>query len=162
VHNAISDTAIGVLHWDPNVKTLERHVYDVIQMRTNYDLKRARKFPRESLDALTTDGESSAMAEVEAVLLERASDASAETTARSAEKMVALRQLATGDRLVLGLLDASASGATSKVDLMRVTGFSNAEYLTGRGRTIGGRSVHSRARAEARIAQASTLRAARP
>ena len=122
------------LHWDPNVKTLERHVYDVIQMRTNYDLKRARKFRRESLDALTTDGEPSAMAEVDAALLDRASDASAETTARAAERMAALRQLATGDRLVLGLLDASASGATSKVDLMRITGFSSAEYLNGRRR----------------------------
>jgi len=134
VHDAIADTALGVLHWDPNVKTLERHVYDVIQMRTNYDLKRARKFRRESLDALTTNGEPSAMAEVDAALLDRASDASAETTARAAEGMAALRQLATGDRLVLGLLDASASGATSKVDLMRITGFSSAEYLNGRRR----------------------------
>lgn len=133
VQDALADTLIGVLHWDPSAKTLQRHLYDAIKMRTHHDRKRARRFPHESIDALTLDGEAEAMAEVDAALLERVPDA-ADDVALAAERVAKLRQLVAGDRIVLRLLDALAAGATSKADIMRIAGLSNVAYDNARRR----------------------------
>jgi hypothetical protein len=134
VQDALADTTIGVLHWDPNVKTLQRHIHDVVKMRTNYDRKRARRFPHESIDALTPDGEAATMAEVDAALLERAPDALGDSAALAAERVAKLRQLTPGDRPVTRLLDALASGATRKADVMRVAELSSVAYDNARRR----------------------------
>lgn len=134
VQDALTDTTIGVLHWDPSVKTLQRHIHDVIKMRTNHERKRARRFPHESIDALTPDGEAATMAEVEAALLERAPDTPDDPVALAAERMAKLRQLATGDRTVIRLLDALAVGATSRAEVMRVAELSSVAYDNARRR----------------------------
>ena len=134
VQDALSDTTIGVLRWDPSTKTLERHIQDVIKMRTNYDRKRARRFPHESIDVLDPEGESATLAEVEATLLERSSDTPAAPLVLAAERLAKLRQLAAGDRAVLRLLDALARGATCKADALRVAELSSVAYNNARRR----------------------------
>jgi hypothetical protein len=134
VQDALADTLIGVLHWDPSAKTLQRHLHDAIKMRTHHDRKRARRFPHESIDALTPDGEAEAIAEVDAALLERVPDAFDDPVALAAERVAKLRQLAAGDRIVLRLLDALAAGATSKADILRVADLSNVAYDNARRR----------------------------
>jgi hypothetical protein len=86
VQDVLADTLIGVLHWDPSAKTLQRHLHDAIKMRTHHDRKRARRFPHESIDALTPDGEAEAIAEVEAALLERMPDAVVDPVALAARR----------------------------------------------------------------------------
>lgn len=129
VQDALTDTTLGALRWDPSAKTLERHLQDVIKMRTNYDRKHARRFPHESIDVLDPDGESATMAEVEAALLERSYEAPADT-----ERLAKLRQLAVGDRTVVRLLDALARGATTKDDVLHLTELSSVAYDNARRR----------------------------
>ena len=132
VQDALTDTTIGVLRWDPSTKTLQQHIQDVIKMRTHYDRKRAQRFPHESLDMLDADGETATMAEVEATLLDRSPEAPSEPVAL--ERLAKLRQLAAGDRAVLRLLDALARGATSKADVLRVAELSSVAYDNARRR----------------------------
>lgn len=134
VQDALTDTVTGVLQWDPNAKTLPQHIHDVIRMRTNWDRKRARRFPHESLEVLTPDGEPEILAEADAALLERAPDASDDPAALATECLAKLRQLATGDPTVLRLLDALAHGATCKADVMRFAGLSTVAYGNARRR----------------------------
>jgi hypothetical protein len=134
VQDALTDTVTGVLKWDPSAKTLQQHIHDVIRMRTNWDRKRARRFPHESLDVLTADGEPEILAEADAVLLERAQDAPEDPTALATECLAKLRQLATADPTVLRLLDALDRGATSKADVMRFAGLSAVAYGNARRR----------------------------
>jgi len=142
VQDALTDTTIGVLQWDPVDKPLQRHIHDVIRMRTNYDRKRMRRFPHESIDELTPEGESTTMAEVDAALLERAPDELGELgelgdpDALAAERVARLRQLATGDRNVLRLLDAlvSSVGTISKADVMHAAELSSVAYDNARRR----------------------------
>jgi hypothetical protein len=134
VQDALTDTACGVLQWDPRTKTLQQHIHDVIRMRTNWDRKRARRFPHESLDVLTADGEPEILAEADAALLERTHDASNDPAALATEYLAKLRQLATDDPTVLRLLDAFARGATSKADVMRFAGLSAVAYGNARRR----------------------------
>jgi hypothetical protein len=128
VQDALTDTAIGVLYWDPSAKTLQRHIHDAIKTRTNHDHAHALKFPHEGLEVLNPDEESEILAEVDAVLLERAQVESDEPTEWAAERLARLRQIASGDRAVLRLLDAFAMNATSKADVMRIAGLSAVDY----------------------------------
>ena len=133
VQDALADTTLGVLQWDPNARSLEQHVLDVIRLRSRRDRAHARRFPHEPIDALASD-ESVTMAEVDASLLSHAADTSHEAAALAAEVMATLRKLATGDPPVLRLLDALGRGAVSKVDAMRVGKLSSATYHNARRR----------------------------
>jgi hypothetical protein len=130
VQDALSDTTIGVLRWDPSDKPLERHIHDVIKMRTNHDRERARRFPHESLDVLDPDEAAATMAEVDATLLER----SREDNPVAAERLARLRHIAAGDRTVVRLLDAIARGATTKDDVLHLTELSIVAYNNARRR----------------------------
>lgn len=134
VQDALTDTVLGVLHWDPAAKSFELHIRDAIRLRARRDRERARRFPHESIDEFTQDGESRMMAEADAALLDRAPNASGDTAVLDAERLAELRQLATDDHDVLGLLDAFAGGETSKVDVMRVAGLSGVAYHNARRR----------------------------
>ncbi len=134
VQDALTDTAIGVLYWDPSAKTLQRHIHDAIKTRTNHDRAHALKFPHEGLEVLNPDGESEVLAEVDAALLGRAEIESDETTELVAERLARLRQLASGDRAVLRLLDAFTVNASSKADVMRIAGLSAVAYDNARRR----------------------------
>jgi hypothetical protein len=132
VQNAVTDTLLGVLRWDPNARTFQVHLYDAIRLRVRRDAARAQRFPHQSIDVVGEDGESQALAEAEARLLAEAPEAPPETATRAADTAVELKKLAKGKRLVLRLLDAFADRATTKEDAMRVASMSRAEYHNAR------------------------------
>lgn len=134
MQDALTDTASGVLSWDPSAKTLEQHILDVIKMRTHHDRQRARRFSHESLDVLDLDAETTMMAEVEAMLLERSPGVPDDPIALATERLAKLRQLAIGDRTATRFLDALARGATSKADVLRLAELSSGAYVNARRR----------------------------
>jgi hypothetical protein len=131
VEDVLGDTSVGVLRWDPSVERLEEHVMDAIKSRSSHDIAHAKRFPRESIDAFDPDASHATMAAVDAVLLLRR-EASRDTAALAETALVELRELAAEDRVVLQLLDAFATGATTKADVMLLTGMSDKTYHAAR------------------------------
>jgi DNA-directed RNA polymerase specialized sigma24 family protein len=134
VQDALADTTLGILCWDPGAKSLEAHIRDAIAARAHHDVRRARRFRHESVDVLATDAPRTMMAEIEASLHEHADDAEVDPVTRAAEVIAALRTLAAQDREVLLLLDAFAAGATDRKQVTKLTGLSSAAYRNARGR----------------------------
>jgi DNA-directed RNA polymerase specialized sigma24 family protein len=134
VQDALSDTALGVLRWDPTVKSLEAHARDVIATRTYHDWRRARRFRHESVDVLASDAPRTIMAEIEALLHEHEEDSRNDVVTRAAEVIAQLRKLAAPDQEVLLLLGAFAVGATSRKHVMEITGMSSTAYHNARSR----------------------------
>jgi hypothetical protein len=126
VQDVVTDTLLGVLRWQPP-RRLETHLWDAIRSRARRDAERAERLPHDSMD-VGADGEPRTLAEVEAQLLADAPQAPPETAARAAETASELSKLARGKQLLLQLLDAFASGATSKEDVMRVANMSSLDY----------------------------------
>jgi hypothetical protein len=123
--NALTDTLLGEVRWDPATTTLTDHLCDVIKRRASAEWDRARRLPHTSLDTVTNDGASSVHAEVEQAMREHLPDARAREEA--ADSLALLYQRAAGDAEVLALISAKAHGA-SRAEIMRVTGFSLEQY----------------------------------
>ena len=132
VQDALADTALGVLRWDPGAKSLEAHARDAIATRAHHDRRHARQFPHEPVDVLAADTPPTTMAEIEASLHQQTDEA--DPYARAAEVIAKLRTLAAQDQEVLLLLDAFAGGARDRKRVMEITGFSSAAYRNARSR----------------------------
>lgn len=126
VANAISDTAAGVLCWDPAVQSLEAHVLDAISRRANHDCSRALRYRHEAVDFFDPETPRALVDEVEAKL----SEAVPGVRSRSElERVTRLRELAgPEDEHVLLVLDAFEARATTKSDVLHFTGLSDKEY----------------------------------
>jgi hypothetical protein len=147
VQDALADTALGVLRWNPSTKSLEAHVGDAIRTRTSHDRIHAKKFHREPIDALAPHAHDTLMAEIQASLGERAPDASLELATHATDRLTALRELAAHDPIVLRMLDAFAAGATTKAEVMLMAKMSDKEYHAARarlGRLVAKLFPHSR------------------
>lgn len=125
VVKALSDTLLGVVRWNPNAKTLENHIRDVIRRRSAIDWKRAKKYPHESIDATNENGHSPMLAEVDSALAGRQPDPQAAEIA--AKALAELGQLAEDDPELLAYIEARADGL-SRAELLRITGLSLAKY----------------------------------
>ena len=129
VADAIADTFLGELRWDPAVVDLATHLVRAIQFRTRDDRDHAIAFPHVGLDdnergdATPTERESSTLT---------AAEPSADATRFAAEVLARLHTLARGDRSVLRLLDAYAAGATRKADVMSHCRMTSATYHNAR------------------------------
>ena len=134
VQNALADTLLGALQWDPSVQSLKHHILDAIRLRARRDRTRAERFPHESIDAGDPDDESSAMAEAEAALAADAANGTAEEMARAAATMSALRTACAGNLPALRYLDAVERGVVARPDLMRIAGLTRDEYHNARRR----------------------------
>jgi hypothetical protein len=117
VHDALTDTLLGVLAWDPAVVTLEAHVFGAVRGRTKNDRIRALRFRHHSIDAADAAG---VMSEVESTLAATQPAPSSESLAFSAEVIEQLRKLAGDDRDLHRIADAIASGATTPREIMSV------------------------------------------
>lgn len=131
VQNAISDTAQGILSWDCNHRTLEQHLRDAIKRQTSHDRQRSRQFSHHSLDQLTEEG-SSVRTEAHHALVARTVDPAAAEAA--ADEVAELRRLVSDDPEVLALIEARASGATTKRELMATANLSSTAYHNARRR----------------------------
>jgi hypothetical protein len=133
VQDVVADTFAGVLRWDPEAEALEDHVLDAIATRVHHDVVRARRFPHASVDDANPDVSRATMAAVDAALL-AAQEAPSATVRFLEDAFGEMCELAASDADLLRFLGALAMGATSKDDVMLVTGMSDPEYRSTRGR----------------------------
>ena len=117
VHDALTDTLLGVCSWDPLASTLEAHVFSVVRFRTKNDRVRALRFRHQSLDASDAAG---LMCEVETSLAAGAGTPSPESLTFSAEVIAQLRELAGDDVEIHRIVDAIEQGATVPREIMSV------------------------------------------
>jgi hypothetical protein len=136
VQDALGDTLIGLLRWDPNVTTLEAHLCSRIRSRARHDRVLAMASGHESIDVdranEDNDRDGGVLEEAEAALMPRQGNAaSADYARRTVEKV---RALARDDREVLAIVDAFDDGAESKADVMKATRLSARAYRNARDR----------------------------
>lgn len=119
--SAAHDTACGRVTWNPEKRTLERHLRNVVVRRVSLDWKHARKFRHESLDASADDDRSTTLDDMERVLAERYPDA--ESTANAIEALHELEEYARSDPELAVYIDVRGDDLTG-TDLETATGLS--------------------------------------
>lgn len=135
VANVISDTATGILHWDPAVQSLEAHVLDAISRRSNHDCSRALRYRHEPFEAFDLEAPRALAEEVEAKLADAAPGRWSGLELDPTERIQRLRALAEPDDVhVSRILDAFAAGKVTTSDIMRLAGLSGREYDAARKR----------------------------
>jgi len=128
VQDAIGDTFDGVLAWDPERVTLERHLQCAIHSRTRHDYVHAIRFRQERIDL----GHKKTLAEVETTLA-RARGEPEDTGARV---LAELSQLAVRDPDVIEMLRLFGEQVIKKDDIVRETGWNTKRYQATRKRML--------------------------
>ena len=137
VANVISDTAAGILHWNPTVQSLEAHVLDGISRRANHDCSRALRYRHEAVDFFDPETPRALVEEVEAKLADAVPGQWYRPEIGSIERVTRHRELAGHeDTHVLLVLDAFEAGATTKSDILHFTELSDKEYRAARKRLM--------------------------
>jgi hypothetical protein len=137
VANVISDTAAGILNWDPAVQSLEAHVLDAISRRANHDCSRALRYRHEAVDLFDPEAPRGLIEEVEAKLADAVPSLWFGLGLGPVERVKRLRELAgPEDSHVLLILDAFEAEAVTKSDVLHFTGLSDREYRAARKRLI--------------------------
>jgi len=137
VANVISDTAAGVLRWDPAVQSLEAYVLDAISRRANHDCSRALRYRHVAVDLFDPETPRPLIEEVETKLAEAAPGLWYGSELGRLERATRLRERAgPKDAHVLLVLDAFEAGAMTKSDVLHFTGLSDKEYRAARKRLI--------------------------
>ncbi len=129
VHDALTDTLLGVLSWEPAVVSLETHVFGAIRCRTKNERIRVRRFRHQSIDA---DDAKAVMIEVESSLAAGQGAASAESLLFSAEVLDQVRGLAADDSAILRIVDAIGEGASAPAEIMSVAQMSEKTWRKAR------------------------------
>jgi len=129
VQTALTDTACGVLRWDPAAGELEPYLIMVIRLRARRDRKSAARHEHVFIDAI--DSDDAAFADLEASLA--VDPARTMVSAEKADalmdwKIAELRALAPSDQDVQRFLDAIDQGAITKPQIMRLTGLTKTEF----------------------------------
>jgi hypothetical protein len=131
VQDAIDDTFLGKVTWDPARVDLAKHIMDVIRDRTRKRYRRRQRFHDESLDAC---GEHHPL-QAEAAAYHDAPGEEEEALRTNADmRLAAYREPAAGDRELLLLIDSYTQRITEKVDVLRATGLSARQYNAARER----------------------------
>ena len=132
VQTAATDIAAGVLRWDPATGDLEPLLTDTIRLRVRRDRKRAARYKHVSIDTAHAHERVLAIDEVEAYLAASASPEPDESEASSSgslnRSLRRLRGLVSADALAQRFLDAVDANATTRVEIMKHTGLTRAEY----------------------------------
>lgn len=135
VQDVIGDTLFGVVVWNPEHKSLQQHVEDVIHSRTFHIRKRARKYPHQRIDAFDPDSERlAARGELEASLKTGRDEQGFESMMFANEVLDHVRELASGDEQILRFLDAVIAGARGRTDVMHAAKLTAKEFRNTRGR----------------------------
>lgn len=129
VHDALTDTLLGVLSWNPDVVSLETHVFGAIRCRTKNDRIRALRFRHCSIDASDAAG---VMTELESSLSAQHAAASPESLRFSREVLDQVRDLAGDDAAISRMLDAIALGASEPKEIMSLATMSEKTYKKAR------------------------------
>lgn len=135
VANVISDTAAGILRWDPAAQSLEAHVLDAISRRSNHDCSRALRYRHEPFEAFDLEAPGALADEVEAKLGDTVQGGWFGLELDPTERLQRLRKLADADDVhVSRILDAFEAGNVTTSDIMRFAGLSSLEYDAARKR----------------------------
>src|ERR1044071_1478935 len=94
VANAISDTAAGILRWDPAAQSLEAHVLDAISRRANHDCSRALRYRHEAVDLFDPEAPRALIEEVETRLADSVPSLGSGPRPDRGERVNRLRELA--------------------------------------------------------------------
>src|SRR4051812_5603880 len=145
--DAVSDTLLGTVVWNPATKELMQHLRDVVRNRAYIDWAHARKFRHESIDEEIESGEPSILDEADAKLLERTADPRSVENAAAA--LAELRVHAADDPDVLAYVWALEHDHLSRAEVMAATGLSRTAYHNARrrlARFVAQLSIHARPR----------------
>lgn len=114
VADAIADTYMGVIRWDPAVCALSTHICQTVIYRTRNDIEHQRSNPH---DAIGDDTDQSRSAEARAAE-EAPTVRQIEARRYATEVMAQIRLLARDDRDVLRIVAAYDEGMTRKSEVM--------------------------------------------
>ncbi len=125
VQDALGDTLLGEVKWDPQNAPLALHLKGVIRGKTSHMMQRAARFPSVRITAPNLHLEQQVSEAIEA---ERCVNRTPDLTAYVNRLTTELRDLADGDLEVLALLDAYGQGAVERRDVLRVTDLTRTTY----------------------------------
>ena len=131
--DAVTDTWIGEVTWDPHKAPLDLHLKRVIRSRTSMAMRHLTQFPRVSAHAPTLDLEHQ-MSEVMAV--NRASERGVDLRSYVDEVIDALYQLAAGDDAIVQILDCYGRGLLDRRDILRATGMTASTHYNAKRRLL--------------------------
>ena len=114
VLDALGDTWLGVVRWEPEKCSLAHHVVRTIEGRSDKHRKHALDRPH---DAIGDDTASSRIAEVDASEL-LTDDQAPVTRVHTSETMAQIRTLAAKDKDVLRIVDAYDAGCETKEEIL--------------------------------------------
>ncbi|MFT3693830.1 MAG: hypothetical protein QM831_11855 [Kofleriaceae bacterium] len=121
VMNVVTDTLDGSLTWNPEARTLERHLLDAIAFRVRDQARSRARHPHVEYDE---DGTGEPLSSRSLETCERELDLHS-----IADQVVTdIRQRAAGDPEVLLLMDTLADGIVDRAEGIRETRFQPAQY----------------------------------
>jgi hypothetical protein len=115
VQDAVGDTWIGRLRWDPDRVSLKTHLMRAVQCRSKDAHNQAKALPHDSLGDGT---DRSLAAESEASSEVAGSSLHAEVVTYLRESVAQLRAAASDDKHVLRVIDAVCAGAGTKLEIL--------------------------------------------
>jgi hypothetical protein len=124
VLDALGDTWLGVVRWDPSKCNLGYHIYRTIDRRSEKHRKHAENFPHDSLD---DDSDLSHFAERDASELVGDPERPIKRVFAS-ETFAQIRELAAKDKPLLRILDAYDAGCDSKEEVLAHAKMREATY----------------------------------
>ncbi|HTR53347.1 MAG TPA: hypothetical protein VMJ10_21785 [Kofleriaceae bacterium] len=130
VLDAIGDTWMGVVRWDPSRFPLKHHLLRVIDGHSDKHAKHAIAHPHEAIGDDCKESRAAERAASEQV----AEPEIAAKRVYASEMLAKIRELAAGDKDVLRILDAYDAGATTKEDVLALAKMKDRTYHNAYGR----------------------------
>jgi hypothetical protein len=133
LQDALTDTWLGDVTWDPAKAPLDLHLKRVIRSRTSMTMKHLTRFPRVAAHAPRLDLEREMSDAMEA---ERATGQAADLGAFIDGVVGTLYMLAAEDDDVLRILDCFSEGLVDRRDIVRATKMTTTTYHNARRRLL--------------------------
>jgi hypothetical protein len=154
VDDAIADTWLGVVHWDPDRCSLLVHVRSEIRRRTFNDARHGRRFPRVTFDIAANDPHDASLIELQLAPVGGSPIVFAALVSKIA---TALKVLACGDPNAVAILCCWQESLLEREDVLARTQMTLAEYKAARKRLL---SLSKKLPPEARDSAREFLRSA--
>jgi hypothetical protein len=125
LQDALGDTVLGEVTWDPQNAPLVLHLKGIIRGKTSHMMQHAARFQSVRITAPNIQLEQEVSDAIEA---ERNTNGESDLTTYVDHTITALSNLADGDADVLALLGAFGQGAIERRDVLRVTELTRTTY----------------------------------
>lgn len=131
--DALTDTWIGTVTWDPHKAPLDLHLKRVIRSRTAMTMKHLTRFPQVTTYGAKLDLE---LQMSESMAADRACERGNDLSSYVDDVVAELYMLASGDDAVTKILDCFGDGLLERADIMRATGLARSTYHDARRRLL--------------------------